>query len=242
MKIKFLGTSFGAPSIGRHQQSILLETDRGNSYLFDAGAPVLDILVNENYDLTKIKAVFLSHMHGDHINGIFDIIYLSQYFQMKYDILLPDAKGMEFLKSYMKLQHMENCDLISFKEIKESVFFNDGDIKVSAVSTNHIDKAKGNSYGFIIEADGKKTYISGDLHSSLNDFPKFSEDESIELAIVECAHFSPESLFRKLEGVKINRVAVVHVMPPEKYEDLRFCIKTLTRKIILPADGDIIEI
>lgn len=34
MKIKFLGTSFGAPSKGRHQQSILIEDKVGNAYLF----------------------------------------------------------------------------------------------------------------------------------------------------------------------------------------------------------------
>ena len=55
MKIRFLGTSFGAPAVGRHQQSILLETESGNAYLVDAGAPVLDILVNTGYDLKKSK-------------------------------------------------------------------------------------------------------------------------------------------------------------------------------------------
>ncbi len=46
MKIKFLGTSYGAPSIGRRQQSILIETDDKNAYLIDTGAPVTDVLVN----------------------------------------------------------------------------------------------------------------------------------------------------------------------------------------------------
>ena len=85
MKIRFLGTSFGAPSAGRHQQSILLETADGSGYLVDAGAPVLDILVNTGYDLTKLKAVFITHLHGDHMNGLHDIINLAAYYGIRCD-------------------------------------------------------------------------------------------------------------------------------------------------------------
>jgi len=62
MKIKFLGTSFGAPSKGRHQQSILLETDSGNSYLFDAGAPVLDVILKE--EITNVVIVVTRYFGG----------------------------------------------------------------------------------------------------------------------------------------------------------------------------------
>lgn len=242
MIIKFLGTSFGAPSAGRHQQSILLETDIGNAYLLDAGAPVLDILVNENYDLKKIKGIFLSHMHGDHIDGIFDIIYLAQYFQMKYDLYVPDKSGLHFLKSYMELQNIRNCDWITYDEIKEGLFYDDGNVKVNAVRTNHMSESEGNSYGFIIEHEDKKIYISGDLHSSLNDFPDFADDEIIDMAIVECAHFDAKTLINKLSEYRINKAAVIHVMPEEKYTDLKRLSSETNVKIILPDDGDIIKL
>ena len=61
INIRFLGTSFGAPTIGRHQQSILAEMDNGDAYLIDAGAPILDILVNDGYDLTKIRGNYSGH-------------------------------------------------------------------------------------------------------------------------------------------------------------------------------------
>jgi len=241
MKIKFLGTSFGAPSKGRHQQSILLETDSGNSYLFDAGAPVLDILVNENYDLTRIKGIFLSHMHGDHIDGIFDVLYLAAYFGMKFRLYVPDEKGMQFLKSYMQLQNIKNCDWITYGIIAEGEFLDKG-IKVRAIATNHMDKHQGNSFGFVVESDAKKLYISGDLHSSLIDFPLFEKDDKIDFAITECAHFDADDIIYKLNGFNINKAAIVHVMPAEKYEDIRNCMEKSRVKIILPSDGDVVEI
>ena len=241
MRIKFLGTSFGAPSIGRHQQSILLETDNGEAYLFDAGAPVLDILINEGYDLTKIKAIFLSHMHGDHIDGIFDIIYLSAYFGMKFELYVPDEKGLNFLKNYMELQNIKYCDWITYGTIAEGDFFDKG-IKACAIPTNHMNKHQGNSFGFVAESDGKKLYISGDLHSSLVDFPMFEKDDKIDFAITECAHFCADDIIDKLNSFNIDMAAIVHVMPAEKYEDIKKCMEKSNIKIILPSDGDVFEI
>ena len=85
MKIKFLGTSYGAPSKDRHQQSFLIEENE-DLYIFDTGAPVLDILIKCGYDLSKIRAVFISHIHGDHLNGIFDMLNLSDYFNMNFTV------------------------------------------------------------------------------------------------------------------------------------------------------------
>ena len=77
MKIRFLGTSYGAPAPGRHQQNLLLETESGRDYLVDAGAPVLDILAGEGYDFSRLKAIFITHLHGDHMNGLADILNLA---------------------------------------------------------------------------------------------------------------------------------------------------------------------
>ena len=64
MKITFLGTSHGVPSEERYCQSMLLEIGE-NAYLIDAGAPVMNILLRRHFDLNRLKAIFLTHMHGD---------------------------------------------------------------------------------------------------------------------------------------------------------------------------------
>ncbi|MBQ4607246.1 MAG: MBL fold metallo-hydrolase, partial [Clostridia bacterium] len=81
----------------------LLEADSGEAYLVDAGAPVLDILVNAGYDLTKLKAVFITHLHGDHMNGLHDIINLAAYYNIRCTIWLSEQRGS------MRLRCIRTC-------------------------------------------------------------------------------------------------------------------------------------
>ena len=47
----------------------LIETAKGG-YIIDAGAPVMDCLLRRGFEPEKLKAVFITHMHGDHVNGL----------------------------------------------------------------------------------------------------------------------------------------------------------------------------
>ena len=181
MKIKFLGTSYGAPSKDRQQQSILIEENE-DLYIFDVGAPVLGILVNQGYDLSKIKAVFISHLHGDHLNGIFDMLNLAEHFKMHFTVYVPEQPVANFLKSY--------CDLLccalaggraQFSVIEEGRFYTDHHFSVSAFKTKHIKNGEIASFGFVVESDGKKVCLTGDLSGSLEDFPAFLYHEPVNL-------------------------------------------------------------
>lgn len=236
MKIRFLGTSFGAPAVGRHQQSILLEADNGDAYLVDAGAPVLDILVNAGYDLTKIKAVFITHLHGDHMNGLHDIINLAAYYNIRCTVWLSEQRGIDAFTVYTDMQAPNgNGGRTPFRLIGEGDFYDDGVLRVKSVQTDHM---AGPCYGFLLEADGAKVYITGDLHPSLRDFPVFLYKESTDLLVTECAHFSPESLYDTLRNARTKAVAVVHVMPDAKYVGLQAGAADMPMEVLFPADGD----
>ncbi len=240
MKIRFLGTSFGAPAVGRHQQSILLETESGNAYLVDAGAPVLDILVNAGYDLTKLKAVFITHLHGDHMNGLHDIINLAAYYNIRCDIWLSEQRGIDAFTTYTEMQTPGgNGGRTPFRLIEEGDFYDDGILRVKSVPTDHMTKP---CYGFLLEADGGSVYITGDLHPSLRDFPAFLYAEPVDMLVTECAHFQPEELYAQIRKCQIGTLAVVHVMPPEKYAGLQALAGEVPSAVILPADGDILAI
>ncbi|MBQ8641548.1 MAG: MBL fold metallo-hydrolase [Clostridia bacterium] len=236
MNIRFLGTSFGAPAVGRHQQSILLETDCGDAYLIDAGAPVLDILVNDRYDLTKIKAIFITHLHGDHMNGLMDILNLSGYFGIRCDVYLSEQRGIDAFSAFLEMMTgTAAVPNIHFRLIREGGFYDDGNLQVTGVATDHMEKP---SYGFLLSADGSRVYITGDLHPSLRDFPAFLSAEDVDMIVAECAHFSPEELYAKIRNCRAKQAAVIHVMPEGKYAALRKCALDMPIPVLFPQDGD----
>ena len=75
MKITFLGTSHGVVEKNRHRSSAMIEV--GNAiYLIDAGAPVVDELINHDKKIQDVKAIFTTHRDGS-IRGFFKKTMLS---------------------------------------------------------------------------------------------------------------------------------------------------------------------
>lgn len=238
MNIKFLGTSYGAPSKERHQPSILIE-ENGSGYLFDAGAPVLDILVNGGYDLKRIKAIFITHMHGDHINGLFDVLNLANYFDMRFQIYLPDAKGVELVEQYCRLQNITfSDDRLTIRQILDGEFYCDEALTVRSVHTSHMEAVERSCFGFFVKSKSGTLYITGDLHKTLKDFPDFLYTTFADMIVTECAHFSPEDILEKISKCNVDRVAFIHVMPSAKYERLKELTKDIKIKFDFPCDGD----
>ncbi|MBR5445084.1 MAG: ribonuclease Z [Clostridia bacterium] len=237
MKIRFLGTSYGAPAPGRHQQSLLLETESGRDYLVDAGAPVLDILAGEGYDFSRLKAIFITHLHGDHMNGLADILNLAAYFGIRCGIYLSEQRGIDAFEIYCRMQTPGwTGTLTPFFRIEEGAFYDDGVLKVRSVQTAHM---KAPCFGFLLEADASSVYVTGDLSPSLEDFPAFLDTEPVGMLVTECAHFSPEELYERIRRTRCGCAAVIHVMPPSRYEALTALAADMPMPVLLPEDGDV---
>lgn len=243
MKIKFLGTGPGVQKTGRHFQSMIIETKCGNAYLVDAGAPVLDILMKEKYDLSKIKEVFITHLHGDHMGGLMGMLFLPKSYGMKYNIYLSEQRGIDAVEQYLSMIHWSvnngQTDRVSFRLINEGEFYDDGNVKITAVHTSHMESSSDIAYGFLIEADGESVYITGDLHPTLKDFPEFLYQKQIDMLVTECSHFTVSELMEKVKKCKVRKVAIVHVNAIEKYEELKKMQEEFDFEMLLPNDGDV---
>ena len=240
MKIHFLGTSHGVPMSNRHYQSILIETIEG-IYLVDAGAPVMDCLINNGYNLTRLKAVFVTHVHQDHMLGLVDVVNLASWYykDMSFEVYMPEQRGVDAVEGFCEvlLQH-KTSEKISYNIVKEGTIFDNGNLRITAVSTDHMDATTDIAYGYLIEAEGKRIYITGDMHRTLKDFPNELLAQPTDLVISECAHFPAEDLIKKLDGVNAGKVMIVHVFPIDKYDVLREYGKRSAVELIFPNDGD----
>ena len=119
----------------------------------------------------------------------------------------------------------------------EGEIFDDGNLKVTAVKTEHLDEPK-KSYGFLVEAEGKRIYITGDIHHTLEDFPNIAK-EALDALITEGAHFEVDALFEKLEECLADKIMIIHTnRQAEKYPAFEKGKSRIKGELILPIDGD----
>jgi ribonuclease Z len=73
MEIIFLGTSAGKPTKKRNVSSLIFKV-KNEWNLIDVGEATQHQLLYTKVSLSKIKRIFITHLHGDHIFGLFGLI------------------------------------------------------------------------------------------------------------------------------------------------------------------------
>ena len=243
MKFSFLGTSHGVPAADRFTSCYLLET-QGNLYVFDAGAPVTNLLLQRGADMKDVKAFFCSHFHGDHIDGGITMLNLCDWYykEASIDAYLPDAMSEKVIRYYgSECEDAYFTDgRVRFHVIQPGVIFDDGVIKVTAIPVQHMTKADRCSYGFAIEAEGKAILYTGDLSHKPDeqDFPQIACQRHFDLILTECAHFTVERLANCMDRVDADYFAVSHIFPLEKIPQIEKFAPEYAFKLLIPSDGD----
>lgn len=69
LRITFLGTSAGMPTLARNVASVAVTVD-GRVLLFDCGEGTQHQLMKSAVRFGAIEAIFLTHLHGDHLFGL----------------------------------------------------------------------------------------------------------------------------------------------------------------------------
>lgn len=71
--ITILGSSSAKPTVDRHPSAQIVNVHEQH-YLVDAGEGVQQQLIRAGISPLKIREVFLSHLHGDHVFGLFPLL------------------------------------------------------------------------------------------------------------------------------------------------------------------------
>ena len=183
MKITFLGVS-SALSSG-HNSNILIDSNDGQTLLFDAGITLKQSLKDSNRDISEIDAVYISHLHSDHCGSIEWIGYYS-YFVMKKKIKLYVHESMiSDLWSMLRpaMDKLEGREMITLDEYFDITTFTDnspcvvGSLYFIPCKQTHVETTHGNVYSYgssfyhsafddktwkPISCDGKCIFISSD--------------------------------------------------------------------------------
>lgn len=73
MELTFLGTSSGAPTMDRNVTGLALRSGK-HWDLFDCGEATQHQLLRTPLSLSKLRRIFISHLHGDHCFGLFGLL------------------------------------------------------------------------------------------------------------------------------------------------------------------------
>ena len=240
MKLTFIGTSHGVPEADRRCSCNMLTVGE-NVYFVDMGTQAIEDLRRMDTAPERVKGVFITHMHGDHVNGLLSFADICNWFftSAQPQIFLPTPEGADAVKTWLLALDKRDFCRMDIRVAHEGVIFDDGALKVTAVRTLHTRL----SYAYILESEGKTLLFTSDLKAVDEDYPKCVFGRTLDAVICESAHIHPADYLPAFEKSDIARVFLTHVQP-RKYEEARAFAAAYEERycVTLAEDGMEIEI
>lgn len=219
MKFITLGTSHGDATYCRFNSSTLYECADGSLYLFDAGAPVDALMTRCGKAFSKLKAVFNTHVHTDHIGGLPILIkaYL-KYFSPAVPLFVSTAEDIEApLKAFYAAMHAQKAaemdKYVQFAVTTAGAVYEDDNIAVCAIPTRHMEYCGGKSYAYALtdKSEGKTLLYTGDLDAKFSDFPAAV---AADVCVCEATHYKPEYAAEVLPKCQFGNFVFNHIHDP----------------------------
>ena len=147
--ILFLGTCSGTePIVGMHHSSMVIEIN-GLYYWFDAGENCSRTASEMGVNLLKVKSIFISHTHMDHVGGLGNLLWnirkltgLGKGFppEKKVPVFIPNIDSWNGIMSVLK--NSEGNFVCDFEVVAETpsdaMIYADENIKVYGVHNGHL--------------------------------------------------------------------------------------------------------
>ncbi len=178
VKLIFLGTGGWVSPANRGYVSILIRPNRVNSlYVLDFGEGAFKSMQRLNINPLAIKAVFISHIHGDHILGLPGLlINLKAYgYDDELKIVAPE-NSIEFLE---KILETLGESRIRYEIIRAKAFrtvYSDENVSVEAFPAKHPIETL--MYKITLKSEGKTVFYSSDT-SPFNKLLEFIKGSNI---------------------------------------------------------------
>ncbi len=182
-RVTLLGTGSPMPAMKRFGPGVLVQAG-GQNLLIDAGRGVTQRLLQTGLKLGAVHALFVTHLHSDHVVGIPDL-WLTGWLEASYaqrsgpfrvygpigtqNLMDGLVKAYDWdIKARIADQKLDPANLRpEVTEFKQGVIYDRGGVKVTAFDVDHGDLLQP-AFGFRVDYGGRSVTISGDTRFSEN--------------------------------------------------------------------------
>jgi ribonuclease Z len=173
IRVTLLGTGVPTPVMERFGPGVLVEAG-GEIMLFDAGRGVLQRLFQIQAPLKELRALFLTHLHSDHIVGLPDF-WLTGWLTGRPEVPLRvwGPRGTRAMMEHLDTAFQYDIRIrlyddrtppqgvvVLTEEIEEGVVYEHNGIRVTAFTVDHAPIYP--AFGYRVDYAGHSVVISGD--------------------------------------------------------------------------------
>ena len=245
MRITFFGSSSGSPGANMKCSCTLVEIGT-KKYIIDIGTLLIEQLANRNINIAEINALFVTHMHRDHTDG------LPSYYERLHSHYAKEADPDLFLPPDMErtvqvLEAWRNCNggiseprPLKFHEVQPGEIFDDGVLKVTAYPTRHSDVTP--TFSYLLEAESKRVFFSGDFNREPEkEFHYEILEDQLDLAVCELGHFPADRYGIIFEKHPPKKLCINHISKKNFASAYEF-LKVAPFPTLLASDGMVIDV
>ena len=140
MKLNILGCHSATPLENAHTTSQVLEV-KDHIFLIDCGEGTQIQLRNQKIKFSRIKHIFISHLHGDHFYGLVCVVSTFRLLGRTADLHIYGPKGIkEVLTLQLKLANSWTNYNLFFHELEQEesvLIFEDDSLSVHTIPLDH---------------------------------------------------------------------------------------------------------
>ncbi|MDE1871418.1 MAG: ribonuclease Z [Candidatus Micrarchaeota archaeon] len=155
MKLLFFGTAGSVPTKARGMPSIAIYHD-GDIFMFDCGEGTQRQMMQHSVSIAKVRAVFLTHIHGDHTIGIAGLVRtLTLTNRTKpLEIFIPEG-GEKALETLIGFDKATINYRIIIRKVRSGEIYKGKDFSISAFRLVHT----ASTYGFVFKENDTVRFI-----------------------------------------------------------------------------------
>jgi len=207
MRVRVLGYESPFPGPNGIGPGFLLE-HHDKYYLIDAGSGVLSQL-QKYIDINQLEAVFLSHLHNDHMS---DFLVIQHAIQIQF-VLKGRTKP---LPVYFPKEPTKKAELIPFQKfikpsyIDEQTMLQLQDMDISFLKTDHSVPC----YAMKFTSNGK-SFVYGADSGTRTKFSPFADQ--VDFLILECTYLEQDKPLKPLGHLSTNDIVQLNqLLKPKK--------------------------